>query len=211
MQHFVFDYFQGLVISSGLIVAIGAQNIFVLTQAVRREHAALAAGIAMTCDVVLIAVGAFGIGGVIAANPALQHAATAGGAAFLGWFGYRALKASRNNQSLLPDEGKLLSWQQVALYTLAVSLLNPHVYLDTVVMIGTLSGTYPGAARYAFATGAMSASVLWFALLWLAGTLLAPIFRTAAAWKWLNRVVCLTVWAIGFGLVVQLARGFTGV
>lgn len=204
MQHYFFDFIQGFGISGGLIIAIGAQNIFVLTQAVRREHAALAAFIAMGCDMSLIAVGVFGIGGTIARYPLLQTLATIGGVIFLGWFGWRAFRASRNNQAIMLHADTKIPCHRVALIALAVSLLNPHVYLDTVFMIGTLSGTYTGMARYVFAAGAMTASVVWFSLLWLAGIALAPVFRTPKAWRVLNLVVCLTVWSIGLGLAIQL-------
>ncbi|MDL2272244.1 LysE/ArgO family amino acid transporter [Desulfovibrio sp. OttesenSCG-928-I05] len=196
-------YAQGIFMGASLIIAIGAQNAFVLTQAVRRNHALPVAAVCAFIDVALITAGVMGLGALVANNAILKGAAALGGAAFLIWFGARSLAEAFASHSL---EANAASGSDARLgptlaATLAVSLLNPHVYLDTVVMLGAISGNFPGDGRYWFGAGAGTASVVWFFGLSLAGSALAPVFRKPGAWRVMHALVCLMVWWIAGGLL----------
>ncbi|MFH0783290.1 MAG: LysE/ArgO family amino acid transporter [Pseudomonadota bacterium] len=194
-------YFQGMGTGAGLIIAIGAQNAFVLSQGVRKEHNWLVAFICSMCDSLLIFLGAVGVGTAVAASPLLREIAGWGGALFLAYYGWRAMRAAMVAETLkVTTEGYASRWA-VATATLAVTLLNPHVYLDTLVLLGGMSGRFSGNGRYLFALGASSASLIWFYTLSLCGILLAPLFQTRMAWRVLDGLVCLTMWGIAFQLL----------
>jgi len=192
---------QGFGVGGGLIVAIGAQNAFVLSQSVRRNHAFAVALLCSLCDALLIGAGVAGLGAAVAASPALGRIAAWGGAAFLFWYGLGALRSLLRGGQLDPAAQPPASLRATLAATLAVTLLNPHVYLDTVVLLGSLSGQFPGSGRYLFGAGAACASLVWFLALGLGGRLLAPAFTRPAAWRVLDALVCATMWAIGAGMV----------
>jgi L-lysine exporter family protein LysE/ArgO len=194
-------YLAGFGMGASLIVAIGAQNAFVLTQAIRRNHALAVAALCALLDSLLIAVGVCGLGTAVAGNAVLKNVATLGGAAFLLWFGARNLAEVCKRRHLGLVETLPAGLGPTLSATLAVSLLNPHVYLDTVIMLGAVSGNFPGLGRYSFGAGAATASLFWFFGLSLAGGLLAPLFKRPTAWKIVNILVCMTVWWIAAGLI----------
>ncbi len=194
-------YWQGMGMGAGLILAIGAQNAFVLTQGIRRNHALAVSALCALLDALLIAAGVCGLGALVSENILLKHTAALGGAAFLLWFGARSLASAFKQNVLSADAEPVRGLGATLAATLAISLLNPHVYLDTVVMLGAISGNYAGDGRYLFGAGAATASVLWFFSLGLAGALLAPLFARPRAWQVLNTLVCLTVWWIAAGLL----------
>ncbi len=199
-------YLQGMGVGAGLIVAIGAQNAFVFAQGVRRNHHMLIALMCSLCDAVLISIGVTGIGTAVASNPTLGRYAALLGAGFLFWYGACALRSLVRGGSLEEDARIVSSRRSAIMTTLAVTLLNPHVYLDTVVLLGSVSGQYAAPARQAFGAGAASASFLWFFSLSMGGRALSPLFRSQSAWRLLDGIVCLTMWSIGYGL---LMRGLT--
>ena len=167
------SYLNGLLVAFGLIMAIGTQNAFVLAQSLRREHHLPVAALCVLCDAILVALGVFGLATVLAQNPTLLAVARWGGAIFLVWYGTKALMRACSKQSLEQGDGQgLRSRRAVLLSALAVTLLNPHVYLDTVLLIGSLGAqqTVPGA----YVAGAASASLLWFFTLALGAAWLAP-------------------------------------
>ena len=194
-------YLSGLGVGAGLIVAIGAQNAFVLARGVRANHHLAVAGVCALCDLALIGARVLGLGSAVAAHPGLAAAAGWGGAAFLFWYGSLALRAALRPRSLEARPDGDLSRRVAVASALAVSLLNPHVYLDTVVLLGSVSGSFPGAQRWGFGLGAGTASVLWFFGLALGGRLLAPLFARPAAWRLLDGTVCLTLWGVALSLV----------
>lgn len=197
-------YVQGLLLGASLIVAIGAQNAFVLARGVRGRHVLAVAGVCSLCDAALIGAGVLGVGRAVAASPALSLGAAWGGAAFLAWFGLGALRRALGTQALDPDAGaRDEPLGRVLAATLAVSLLNPHVYLDTVVLLGGLSARFQGPDRLLFGAGAATASVVWFFSLGLGGRVLAPLFASPRAWRVLDALVCATVWSMAAGLVRQ--------
>lgn len=194
-------YWQGLIMGASLIVAIGAQNAFVLTQAIRRNHSLAVAALCAAIDVTLIAAGVCGLGSLVAGNDLLRGIAALGGAAFLIVFGAKSLADATKSRGLEACGTVRGGLAPTLGATLAVSLLNPHVYLDTVVMLGAISGQFPDAARYYFGLGAASASLVWFFSLSLAGSALAPLFKKPAAWRIVNLLVCLMVWYVAAGLL----------
>ena len=199
-------YVSGMGLGASLIVAIGAQNAFVLVQAIRREHHFVVAGICAVLDALLIGAGVLGVGGFVASSQVLRVGAGVGGALFLFWFGLNALRTAftlrKMDISLASFSPRSLKKTIVAL--LAVSLLNPHVYLDTVIMLGAISGNYEGNGRYLFGLGAATSSVLWFFTLAFCGTLLAPVFAKPRAWQVLNVVVCAMVWLVAARLSMDV-------
>lgn len=193
---------HGFATGAGLIVAIGAQNVFVLGQGLARNHPVAVAATASAIDAALIALGLAGVGAALAASPVLSGVAALGGALFLAWYGLKSLAAVRSGQSLaVGGAGPRGCWAVVGA-TIALSLLNPHVYLDTVVLLGTVGSQHAGAGRWLFGLGAAAASVAWFFSLTLGARLAAPLLARPGAW----RVFHAAVGAIMLGLAWGLAR-----
>jgi len=192
---------QGFALSAGLIVAIGAQNVFVLTQGARRHRPWLVAGVCTACDALLIAAGVGGVGGLAAGRPGVSGALGLAGAAFLAVYGLRALQSAWKGESMGLDENAPKPGLRVIILTaLGVSLLNPHALLDTVVLIGGLASQLDAASRLAFGLGAATASACWFYALSLGGRVLAPVLRRPQAWRVLDALVCLTMWGLAAGI-----------
>ncbi|WBF66980.1 LysE/ArgO family amino acid transporter [Desulfovibrio subterraneus] len=197
-------YIQGMGMGGSLIIAIGAQNAFVFSQGVRQNHPLTIALLCSLCDAILICLGVTGVGTAVAASPVLGRYAALFGAAFLLWYGLGAMRSMLRGGCLKDDAACELTTRRSAVAaTLAVTLLNPHVYLDTVVLLGAVSGQYVDDARYVFGAGAATASFLWFFSLSFGGRMMAPFFRSQTAWKVLDGVVCLTMWYIGAGLLMR--------
>jgi len=198
------SYLNGMLVAFGLIMAIGAQNAFVLAQSLRREHHLPVAALCIVCDALLVAAGVFGLATVLAHNPTLLAVARWGGALFLIWYGAKALRSACSKQSLQHQEGQgMRSRRAVLLSALAVTLLNPHVYLDTVVLLGSLSTRYPGDLRWAFGAGACLASVAWFCALGYGARLLQPVFRRPGAWRVLDAAVAAFMFCLATLLLVR--------
>ncbi len=200
-------YLSGLGVGLGLIVAIGAQNAFVLARGVRGNHHWAVAGVCSLCDLVLIAAGVLGLGAAVARHPALAAVAGWGGAVFLSWYGFLALRSALRPRGLAANEDGDLSRSAAVAAALTVSLLNPHVYLDTVMLLGSVSGSFPGGERWLFGLGAGTASVLWFFGLALGGRALAPLFAKPASWRVLDAAVCLTLWGVAISLAKSAYAG----
>lgn len=194
-------FIQGFGMGGGLIVAIGAQNAFVLTQSVRRNHHLAVAAVCILCDALLIGLGVTGMGTMVASDPTLGKLAAWGGAAFLTWYGIGAFRSMLKGGSLQDESESGKTLRHTLMLTLAVTLLNPHVYLDTIVLMGSISGQFQTPDRYIFGVGAATASFLWFTLLSLGGQMLAPLFKRDITWKILDGLVCLTMWGIAASLI----------
>jgi L-lysine exporter family protein LysE/ArgO len=192
---------QGFAMGAGLIIAIGAQNAFVLSQGVRREHHLAVAFTCSLCDAALITLGVGGLGALVAAHPQCIRVVTWVGAAFLFAYGLRAFLAARRPGGLLAAEAPRRTLRATLATTLALTLLNPHVYLDTVVLLGSLSARHAGTARLGFGAGAVLASFAWFFALALGGGLLAPLFRRPSTWRILDLCVGCTMWLAAWSLV----------
>ncbi|WP_313597866.1 LysE/ArgO family amino acid transporter [Pseudomonas sp.] len=194
------SYLNGLLVALGLIMAIGSQNAFVLAQSLRREHHLPVAALCVVCDAILVAAGVFGLATVLAHSPVLLAIARWGGAAFLLWYGTLALRRAFSKLSL--EQGgslKVRSLRAVLLSALAVTLLNPHVYLDTVLLIGSLGAqqTEPGA----YVAGAASASFLWFATLALGAAWLSPWLARPSTWRLLDLLVAGMMFSVAYQLI----------
>lgn len=194
-------YVEGFAMGGGLIVAIGAQNAFVLTQGVRNNRPVLVAMLCILIDMACISLGVSGVGAAVAANPSLGTVAAWGGAAFLLWYGWGSFRSMMKEDRLEADGETADTLRRTIGMTLAVSLLNPHLYLDTVVLLGGVSGQYATPARYVFGAGAITASIAWFLSLTLGGRMLAPLFARSITWRVLDAVVGLTMWGIAAGLI----------
>ncbi len=193
---------QGFGLGAGLIIAIGAQNAFVLRQGLTRSYVFITALICALCDAVLIALGVGGVGTLITRNPGLTTFARWGGAAFLFWYGARAFWSALKPSALdAADASHSASLRGTVLTVLALSLLNPHVYLDTVVLLGSIGGQYPADERLTFALGAMLASWCWFFGLAYGAAWLAPLFRRPVAWRILDAGIGCIMWAIAASLI----------
>jgi L-lysine exporter family protein LysE/ArgO len=190
-------FFSGLGLGAGLIMAIGAQNAHVLRTGLRRDHVGLTVVACIIIDVTLICLGVAGMGTLIQTSPLLLAIARWGGAAFLLWYGIRSWRAVFASGALKvsPLEEKVTTRAALA-SVLALSLLNPHVYLDTVVLLGSIGGAYPEPERLAFALGAMCASVLWFTSLGYGATRLSRFFAKPRAWKWIDGITGTTMLAL---------------
>lgn len=180
----------GFFSGAGLIIAIGAQNAFVLRQSLARRHVGLVIGLCALSDMLFIICGVAGIEVLVSAWPGLLQALRFGGAAFLAVYGGMAAWRAWRGQAAMTQAGAgLASRRRVVLACLAFTFLNPHVYLDTMVLLGSLSTQYGGMARWAFAAGACLASVTWFLSLGYGARLLLPVFRRPAAWRVLDALV----------------------
>lgn len=178
-------YLQGLVLGAGLIMGIGAQNAHVLRTAVRGRHVLPTVATCIVVDAVLIAAGTAGLGALIEASPFLMALARYGGAAFLLWYGLRCWNSSlRGGASLAADPSAQAQTLGAALATvLALSLLNPHVYLDTVVLLGAVGSSLAADQRGSFALGAITASILWFTAIGLGARRFASTLARPAVWR----------------------------
>lgn len=178
-------FLQGLALGASLIMAIGAQNAHVIRSGVRGEHVFATVLACIAIDVLLIALGMSGLGALIEASPGLLALARYVGAAFLAWYGWRCWSSSlRGGAALaLAGPGDAVSLKRALATVLALSLLNPHVWLDTVVLLGAVGSSLAGEQRKAFALGAMTASVLWFTLLGCGARRFASTLSRPAVWR----------------------------
>ena len=199
-------FLSGLGLGFSLIIAIGAQNAFVLRQGIRREHVVVVVAICALSDAALIVVGITGIGVVIERFPVALVVIRLAGAAFLLVYGALAARRAFRRQSLEAHaEVTARSVASVAATTLALTWLNPHVYLDTVLLLGSVAnaaGEAAGAdsARWIFGAGAVLASLAWFSALGFGARVLRPLFARPVAWRILDGAVAVTMIAIGLRL-----------
>lgn len=199
-------YVNGLGLGASLIMAIGAQNAHVLRMGIKRQHVALTVAACIMIDVVLIGLGVAGAGAMIQSSPLLLAAARWGGAAFLLWYGLRSWRSMLTPKSLaIEDTAPAPDARQALASVIALSLLNPHVYLDTVVLLGSVGGSYPDSQRLGFTAGAMSASLLWFSALGFGASRLAGVFGRPMAWKCIEGLTGAIMLALAASLVLGSA------
>ena len=199
---------QGLFLGLGLIVAIGAQNAFVLRQGLRREHVGSVVAFCAVADALLITAGVFGMAQALGDRPMLARGLALGGAAFLAVYGWRALKRARQISVLdVTRTGQDLSRWAALAQAAAFTLLNPHVYLDTVLLVGSIGAQQPAPLQGWFAAGASTASLLWFSALGFGARWLAPWFARPRAWQVLDALIGLTMWVLSALLVRHVVSG----
>ena len=186
----------GLGFGLSLIVAIGAQNAYVLRQGLRKEHVFVIVAICALSDAALIAVGVAGLGAIIQQLEWLLLLIEVIGGVFLCTYGVMAAKRAWKPEVLNTDTGGAAISLKVAVGTvLALTYLNPHVYLDTVLLLGSVAGTYE-ANRWWFAVGAMLGSILWFSTLGFGARLLAPVFKKPTAWRVLDAIIAVVMFTL---------------
>ena len=199
---------QGLFLGLGLIVAIGAQNAFVLRQGLRREHVGSVVAFCAVADALLITAGVFGMAQALGDRPMLARGLALGGAAFLAVYGWRALQRARQISALdVTASGQTLSRVAALAQAAAFTLLNPHVYLDTVLLVGSIGAQQPAPLQAWFAAGASTASLLWFSALGFGARWLAPWFARPRAWQVLDGLIGLTMWLLSALLVRHVVSG----
>lgn len=199
---------QGFFLGASLIMPIGAQNAYVLNCGIRRQHHLLVASLCLFCDLLLITIGVFGGGRWLGSVPLLQEFLTWGGVAFLLVYGGRSLltawrSAPRSLQAAAGPEARLA----IIVTTLAVTLLNPHVYLDTVMILGSVAAQWDHASQPAFACGAILASTIWFYGLALVAARLSPWLARASVQRGIDTLIGLLMWFIALTLMWQAVVG----
>lgn len=202
-------YFQGIALGLALILPLGPQNAFVMNQGVRRHYHLMTAGLCTLSDILLICAGVFGGSALLNQSPLLLNLVTWGGVAFLLWYGWGALRVAFSGNVELANETVMQQsrWRIVATM-MAVTWLNPHVYLDTFVVLGSIGGQLPADGRCWFALGTISASVVWFFGLALLAAWLSPLLRTRKAQRVINLLVGLVMWFIAVRLAQQGIAGW---
>ena len=197
-------FLSGLGTGAGLIIAIGAQNAFVLRQGLLRQHVLPVVLVCIGGDILCICAGVAGMGALIRTNEWLLEFFRWGGALFLTVYGISAARrAASGNGSMEISEVGAGSLMKAITSCLAFTFLNPHVYLDTVVLLGSIAAQYGQALKWTFASGALTASVLWFTGLGFGARLLLPIFQNPKAWRILDTLIALVMWAIALTLVLN--------
>jgi L-lysine exporter family protein LysE/ArgO len=200
---------QGLALSLGLIVAIGAQNAFVLRQGLRREHVGSVVLFCAASDAVLIMAGVFGMAQALEDRPQLARVLALAGAVFLAWYGWKALQRMRQTEYLQATPGATgLNRGAAVAQAAAFTLLNPHVYLDTVLLVGSMGAQQPAPLQGWFVAGASLASALWFSVLGFGARWLAPWFAHPKAWQVLDGLIGLTMWLLSVLMVRHAFNGF---
>ena len=190
-------FLQGLLLGFGLIVAIGAQNAFVLRQGLRREHVGSVVLFCALADAFLISAGVMGMAQALGGSPNLARALALAGALFLAVYGWRALMRARTPGRLEAAAGTTRAGRAAVLaQAAAFTLLNPHVYLDTVLLVGSIGAQQPESLRGPFVLGASVASLGWFGLLGFGARYLAPLFARPRAWQVLDGLIGLTMFVL---------------
>ncbi|WP_323961032.1 amino acid transporter [Arthrobacter sp. JZ12] len=191
----------GLLSGLALIVAIGAQNAFVLRQGIRREHVGAVVAVCMASDAILILGGTLGIGALVSNFPIVLEILRWGGVAYLTWWAVRSFRSAARPSSLVAAEAPR-SRSSVVATTLALTYLNPHVYLDTVVLLGSLANQQGPDARWLFAAGAVVGSVIWFGALGYGARALASVLNNPQTWRIVDVVIGVVMLALAIKLVL---------
>lgn len=195
---------SGFLLGATLIIAIGAQNAFILRQGLKREHVFVLCLICAISDAALIAAGVAGLGTLIRQAPVLLNFITIGGAVFLFVYGLMAFRRAFKPDVLTAGGGGSLPLKAAVSTVLAFTFLNPHVYLDTVVLLGGLSARYDGVDRLAYGIGAAVSSFVWFFTLGYGARLLAPLFAMPNSWRVLDTLIGIIMWALAARLLADL-------
>jgi L-lysine exporter family protein LysE/ArgO len=196
MLSFIPGFFTGL----SLIVAIGAQNAFVIRQGLTKKHVLLVVTICAVADAALIALGIAGLGAIISGLPWLLEVIRWFGVAYLSWFGVRSIMSAFKNESMDASGAQSLSKGKVVAAVLGFTLLNPHVYLDTVILVGSVANQF-GQDRWAFGIGAMFASVVWFFSIGFGARAASGLMSKPIFWRILDSLIA----CVMFGIAAMLA------
>ncbi len=195
-------FLTGFALGASLIIAIGAQNAFILRQGLLGQHVFILCLICAMSDALLILAGVAGLGTLIEGSPGLLNFIRLGGAAFLFAYAFLAFHRVLKPQSMEVHREQKGSLGAAISTCLAFTFLNPHVYLDTVVLLGSLSAQYQGEARIFYAAGAMVSSFAWFFALGYGASLLVPFFQNPRSWQILDGAIALVMASIGLSLLL---------
>jgi L-lysine exporter family protein LysE/ArgO len=198
--HFA-PFATGFAIGGGLIIAIGAQNAFILRQGLLKQHVFPLVLFCAISDALLIIAGVAGLGALVQQSPLALQVVAIGGALFLIWYGIKAFRRSQTAQSLDLAKAEAPSLRAALGMCAAFTWANPHVYLDTVVLVGSLSAPFSGSAKIAYAVGASTASFAWFFSLGYGARLLVPLFAKPATWRYLDLGIAAVMWLIAAKLL----------
>lgn len=201
-------FLSGLMITGSLIMAIGAQNTFVLKQGLLKQHIGWVVSVCWLCDVLLIGAGVYGMGALLAHRPQAAAALALAGGLFLLVYGLSSARAAwQGNKQLnaLADNAQHNTAFKAILTTLALTLLNPHAYVDTIMLIGGSAAALPIDSKLHFLTGSLLASALWFIAIGYGSRLLLPLFRRASTWQILDSLIALMMLYLAYGLFQQAA------
>jgi L-lysine exporter family protein LysE/ArgO len=197
-------FLTGLALGASLIIAIGAQNAFVLRQGLRREHVVIIVAFCIVADFVLISAGVLGLGRILGEARVLTSALTIGGSLFLAWYGISSLRNALRTRQLVAADGDNNTTVRVALVQAAgFTFLNPHVYLDTVLLLGSIGARQPPDLRLWFLGGAAAASTAWFSALGFGARLLAPMFAHPRAWRIFDALIGVSMLVLAALLMKQ--------
>ncbi len=194
-------FLKGFATSAALIIAIGAQNAFVLRCGLKREHVLAVVLVCALSDALLITLGVAGLGALVQGSPRLLLLARYGGALFLIVYGALAARRALRSESLTTPDEAPMSWRAAIAACLAFTYLNPHCWLDTVVLLGAIASPLPADQRTWFGIGATSASFAWFFALGFGARLLRGVFARPLAWKILDGGIALVMWGIALSLL----------
>ncbi len=193
---------SGFLLGGSLIIAIGAQNAFVMRQGVLNAHVFWVCLFCAVCDAVLIWAGVFGLGALIKAMPMLIPVMTYGGAAFLIWYGIKALRRAVNPAGLGANSEQAGTLTQALAACAAFTLLNPHVYLDTVILVGSIANARASGEQIPFATGASLASLVWFFGLGYGARALGPWLGQPRVWRVIDFCIAVVMFLLAFKLLM---------
>lgn len=197
----------GFGVSFGLIVAIGAQNAYVLRLGLTRVHIFPVVLFCAASDAALIALGIAGVGSVITLYPAALTAITGAGILFLLCYAFLAARRALRPSALVLKKGEeAITLRTALLASFAFTFLNPHVYLDTVILVGSLAAPFEGSSKFAYGIGAVSASFIWFFALGYGARLLSPLFAKPMAWRVLDALIALIMVLIATRLLIWLVE-----
>jgi L-lysine exporter family protein LysE/ArgO len=197
-----FAFFQGFATSAALIIAIGAQNAFVLRCGLKREHVLAVVLVCAVSDALLITLGVAGLGTLVQRSPTLLTLARYGGALFLIGYGVLAARRAFGRSALATGDDAPMTLRAAIATCLAFTYLNPHCWLDTVVLLGSISSQQPEGSRAAFGVGATAASFAWFFALGFGARALRGVFERPVAWKVLDALIALVMWGIAASLLL---------
>nr|WP_306309095.1 MULTISPECIES: LysE/ArgO family amino acid transporter [unclassified Vibrio] len=189
-----------------MIIPIGAQNAYVLNQGIKRNHHLTTATICSVLDMIFISLGIFGGGAILSQNEILLTSVTLGGIAFLSFYGLLSLKSAFKPESESESKGEIVDRgrRTVILGALAVTVLNPHLYLDTVVILGSIGGQFEGHDRIAFALGTIMASFVWFYTLSIGAAKLGPTLSQPKVKKTIDIAIAMMMFTIAYILASEL-------